>query len=243
MRCQDKVYHVNCFNCAQCCGPLRPGDKVCLINGGLFCEHEFPQLFSPYAKWSSLKMMNGESPPVTGVSEIMHSLIGGPDIPGAGAGGVGGTMNGTIRSPDHSLPAGALNGQTTASSAQQQPPPPLTVPYSTPFNPAEMIPAMGSQSLHHHATSPNHASFFPPSHMLPQDGVPGVAAGGCGPYMTTEYDQQPFPPPSGVDTGRSEKPLSKGNNSNQNGDRPPSRKKQKVRLTFAIRVFPHSLEQ
>ncbi|VDP89243.1 unnamed protein product [Echinostoma caproni] len=48
MRCQDHVYHMNCFICVQCHTPLHPGDKVCAVNGSLFCEHEFPHLFSPH---------------------------------------------------------------------------------------------------------------------------------------------------------------------------------------------------
>lgn len=58
MRCQEHVYHVNCFICVQCQTPLHPGDKVCAINGNLFCEHEFPNIFSPHCLSPGLSMTN-----------------------------------------------------------------------------------------------------------------------------------------------------------------------------------------
>ncbi|VDL89724.1 unnamed protein product [Schistocephalus solidus] len=50
MRCQALVYHVKCFNCARCHAPLLPGERYLLLNGSLFCEHEFTRLL-PTADW------------------------------------------------------------------------------------------------------------------------------------------------------------------------------------------------
>ncbi|CAH8441887.1 unnamed protein product [Heterobilharzia americana] len=62
MKCQDKVYHVNCFCCTQCHSPLHPGDKVCFVDGNLFCEHEFPHLFSGPQK---LRLTSSAASPCT----------------------------------------------------------------------------------------------------------------------------------------------------------------------------------
>nr|VZI43490.1 unnamed protein product [Spirometra erinaceieuropaei] len=50
MRCQTLVYHVKCFNCAKCHAPLLPGERYLLLNGSLFCEHEFARLL-PTPDW------------------------------------------------------------------------------------------------------------------------------------------------------------------------------------------------
>lgn len=64
MRCQDKVYHMNCFCCAQCHTLLHTGDKICLVNGSLFCEHEFPHLFSGNPKLLNTVRINTSAPPM-----------------------------------------------------------------------------------------------------------------------------------------------------------------------------------
>ncbi|THD25616.1 LIM domain transcription factor LMO4 [Fasciola hepatica] len=58
MRCQEHVYHVNCFVCVQCHTPLHPGDKVCVINGNLFCEHEFSNIFSSHCLSPGISVTN-----------------------------------------------------------------------------------------------------------------------------------------------------------------------------------------
>ncbi|CAH8447111.1 unnamed protein product [Schistosoma guineensis] len=65
MRCQDKVYHVNCFCCTHCHSLLHPGDKVCFMDGNLFCEHEFPHLFSGPPKLTSLRLTSSSASPCT----------------------------------------------------------------------------------------------------------------------------------------------------------------------------------
>jgi hypothetical protein len=44
MRAQASVYHVNCFKCVTCHTPLAPGDRFCVINGGVFCEQDYPKV-------------------------------------------------------------------------------------------------------------------------------------------------------------------------------------------------------
>lgn len=44
MRAQANVYHVNCFKCVTCHSALAPGDRFCVINGGIFCEQDYPKM-------------------------------------------------------------------------------------------------------------------------------------------------------------------------------------------------------
>jgi hypothetical protein len=42
----NKVWHMDCFNCAQCGKVLNP-QKFCEKNGKAYCEHDYNQIFLP----------------------------------------------------------------------------------------------------------------------------------------------------------------------------------------------------
>ncbi|XP_041370339.1 LIM domain transcription factor LMO4.1-like isoform X2 [Gigantopelta aegis] len=44
MRVQASVYHLKCFTCVSCHGPLQPGDRFGIINGSLVCEQDYPKV-------------------------------------------------------------------------------------------------------------------------------------------------------------------------------------------------------
>ncbi|TGZ59423.1 hypothetical protein CRM22_009088 [Opisthorchis felineus] len=76
MRCQESVYHVRCFCCFHCHAQLNPGDKVCLVEGNLFCELEFPQLFSTTTvKWSPTM-----KPPNQAISNLLMTSTNQTDL-------------------------------------------------------------------------------------------------------------------------------------------------------------------
>ncbi|KAH8850996.1 LIM domain transcription factor LMO4-B [Schistosoma japonicum] len=141
MRCQDKVYHVNCFCCTHCHSPLHPGDKVCFMDGNLFCEHEFPHLFSGPPKLTSLRLASSSASPCASNDSDLGRGQMTIELPTK--------MNGP--SPSRSF-------NMNSASLEQQPPP-GSVPNKLIFSQSDII-----SSLSPHPSSPN-MSF--PSTMQP----------------------------------------------------------------------------
>ncbi|KAF8561750.1 hypothetical protein P879_07703 [Paragonimus westermani] len=149
MRCQENVYHVGCFSCFHCQAPLHPGDKVCTINGNLFCEHEFPQLFANTPKWLPALKVNSSlsisSPTYLATTRNMVSQ----DLPGK-------SMDMARSSPHYSS---APDGHSLS-----------TMPYS--LTRSDLITVMNS-----HPASPG-TNLGNPNHLL-SDHSPISSSGCC----------------------------------------------------------------
>ncbi|CAL8079576.1 unnamed protein product [Calicophoron daubneyi] len=171
MRCQENVYHLNCFCCVQCHTLLHPGDKVCLLNGNPYCEHEFPHLFSSI-KWTSGKRSQSAGDPVvSSQTDLMRSLIA-QDINMGGKGGGGGFVR---SSPNNFANPDGPSGSGNSYSIM-------------PITHSELAAVMSS-----HPTSPNGGmTLLNPNHVI-SDTSPVAGSAFC----FNEMDSSSFATDSG----------------------------------------------
>lgn len=130
MRCQSMVFHMKCFNCAHCHSPLLPGERYLLLNGSLFCEHEFPRLLP--SDWQPTTppnlSTNGQASPPTSshpssaspnpLRSIMSSAVipFALSQPNSGEPSIGMfTGGGNEISPRNPFPASSTGGSVTTS--------------------------------------------------------------------------------------------------------------------------------
>ncbi|CAH8450725.1 unnamed protein product [Schistosoma rodhaini] len=211
MRCQDKVYHVNCFCCTHCHSPLHPGDKVCFMDGNLFCEHEFPHLFSGPPKLTSLRLTSSSASPCTSNDSDISR----------------GQMTIELQTKMNGAPCSRSFNINPTSLEQQQQQPSGVLPNKLIFSQSDII-----SSLSPHSSSP--VMSFPNNMQPNQDNNQQLVQHG---FYVTDVEQ-PFGDTSNVQNS-SEKPLKSSmiNTTNQttNG-RKKQQKKVDNRRCPALRV-------
>ncbi|CAH8471668.1 unnamed protein product [Schistosoma guineensis] len=201
MRCQDKVYHVNCFCCTHCHSLLHPGDKVCFMDGNLFCEHEFPHLFSGPPKLTSLRLTSSSASPCTSNDSDISR----------------GQMTIELQTKMNGASSSRSFNINPASLEQQQQQPSGALPNKLIFSQSDIL-----SSLSPHPSSPI-MSF--PNNMQPnQDNNQQLVQHG---FYVTDVEQ-PFGDTSSVQNS-SEKPL-KSSMINTTNETTNGRKKQQKRV-------------
>nr|CAH8827148.1 unnamed protein product [Trichobilharzia regenti] len=205
MRCQDKVYHMNCFCCTQCHTPLHPGDKVCIMDGNLFCEHEFPHLFSGPSKLNSLRLTSSSASPCTSNDS---------DI------GRGQMMN-ELPSKINGFPSSSRSFNMNPSSLEQQQQQQSALPNKLIFSQSDIM-----STLSPHPSSPN-MSF--PNNNIQQNQDNGQPIIPHGFYVTDVEQQQPFNDALNNVQNTSDKPL-KSSMVNTAAETTTGRKKQQKKV-------------
>ncbi|CAH8471602.1 unnamed protein product [Schistosoma intercalatum] len=201
MRCQDKVYHVNCFCCTHCHSLLHPGDKVCFMDGNLFCEHEFPHLFSGPPKLTSLRLTSSSASPCTSNDSDISR----------------GQMTIELQTKMNGASSSRSFNINPASLEQQQQQPSGALPNKLMFSQSDIL-----SSLSPHPSSPI-MSF--PNNMQPnQDNNQQLVQHG---FYVTDVEQ-PFGDTSSVQNS-SEKPL-KSSMINTTNETTNGRKKQQKKV-------------
>ncbi|CAH8469873.1 unnamed protein product [Schistosoma mattheei] len=201
MRCQDKVYHVNCFCCTHCHSLLHPGDKVCFMDGNLFCEHEFPHLFSGPPKLTSLRLTSSSASPCTSNDSDISR----------------GQMTIELQTKMNGASSSRSFNINPASLEQQQQQPSGALPNKLIFSQSDIL-----SSLSPHPSSPI-MSF--PNNMQPnQDNNQQLVQHG---FYVTDVEQ-PFSDTSSVQNS-SEKPL-KSSMINTTNETTNGRKKQQKKV-------------